>query len=75
MEVTLFLGWDWEGLYLDDELHDEGHSLRVTDVLNSLMVKGGEVTSVGIINEKGNWLQYEGYLPTSLKELVQLNKE
>lgn len=76
MIVTVFLGEDWQGLYLDGELERQGHSLRILEVLNSLKDHSGEpIRSVEVVEEKGDWLQYEGYLPVTVKELIEKNKD
>ncbi len=76
MIVTIFLGEDWQGLYIDGELERQGHRLDLIPVLYSIKDHGGEsITAIEEVEEKGDWLMYEGYLPETTKELFEKNKE
>lgn len=76
MIVTIFLGDDWQGLYIDGELQQQGHRLDLIRVLHNLKNHGGEsITTIEEVEEKGDWLMYEGYLPETTKELFEKNKE
>lgn len=45
-------------------------------MLNSLKDHSGEaISAVEVVEEKGDWLQYEGYLPVTVKELIEKNKD
>lgn len=44
MKVIHVYGEDWEGVYAGDNLLNEGHSIRISPLLSSLI--GCEITSV-----------------------------
>lgn len=53
--TRIFLADDWEGLYVNDELADEGHSLNLSDVIEWLIehnVSMGEMTYNSFILSK-----------------------
>lgn len=62
-EITIVSGDDWQGLYVDGKLVDEGHSIQL-DTFARIM---------GIdLNEKEadfDWLEKEGRMPDNLSEV------
>lgn len=60
--VSSSLG-DWEGLYRDGHLLDEGHSLRLDKILELL---GFEVEEKEAAQD---WLENEGSLPQDLEKV------
>lgn len=61
---------EWEGLYVDGTLVDEGHSLDTHDVLTIL---GKEFEfEVDEVEANGEWMEENGRLPTKLSQ-VQAN--
>lgn len=74
MIVTVFLGDEWEGLYLDGELRMQADTLDLLGVLDEMCMWSGEpIRSVRTIVENGDWLVGLGSLPDTLKELEELN--
>lgn len=73
MRVTHFEGYDWEGVYLDGILVEEGHSVKWQSIIEALMRKGKPITEFDNVVEKGNWLIYEGNLPETLDSLLTIN--
>lgn len=66
-KLTVIQTDDWEGLYLDDRLITEGHSIDWKYVLEKL----GYNTEANYLSEK-EWIEYlgdGGALPQSLNEL------
>ena len=63
VEITIVDADDWSGLYVNGELRDEGHSLRVSDVLEIL---GYKVTWKEC---DGDWMDEHGTLPNKLSEV------
>ncbi len=62
---TLVNGDDWHGLYVDDKLVLEGHSLPLLEVLG-IALDHGPVTEVVSIDANYRWLEELGYLPPAL---------
>ncbi len=63
---------DWEGLYLDNELYCEGHSLRIEDVFDIINDHHiSEAKSFGVYYE---WLNMVGSLPNNLNEIPEQEK-
>lgn len=62
--IVFVSGDDWEGMYLDGELVDEGHSLNVFKVLEKL----------GLAHEirdlDSEWIEERGSLPDYLKDVM-----
>lgn len=79
MIITIFVGSDWEGIYFDNDLWEQGHSVDIDKAIKEYCLyknlpKGMAVHSIEYIHELGDWLQIEGYLPTTLDEVKELNK-
>lgn len=70
MDLHIVLCDDWEGLYIDGHLIQEGHSLSLMQVLETLSRRGQPIHA---LHEQ--WLDYEdmerlrGALPKTLEEL------
>ncbi|MBD3195598.1 MAG: hypothetical protein GF317_11110 [Candidatus Lokiarchaeota archaeon] len=60
--TRVLLADDWEGLYVNDELADEGHSLNITDVIEWLIkndVSMGEMTyNFFMLSKNGEYVDY-----------------
>lgn len=81
--LTIVYGEDWTGLYLDDRLLDQGHSLETGYVLEQLVAErvdmgdasvtflNGDMTihSCGLMMTIDSYLEDNGGLPQSLKDL------
>ena len=65
VKVGLVRGDDWEGLYLDGKLVEEGHHLRLTDVLKHFGIECEEVWP------DDSWLEERGRLPENFDEVPQ----
>ena len=66
LKVTIVSnGDDWNGLYLDGVLVQQGHEVSVRSVLKAL---GIECEEVWCDNE---WLEGQGELPAALDEVVR----
>lgn len=60
-------GGDWEGLYLDDNLKFEGHSIKaweLGDLISRYLIT--DYTSFTVNNE---WMEEQGYLPENIKDI------
>lgn len=75
MNIVIFKGYDWEGMYVNSKLELSDNSLDVDQVLRLIKKKGDKIESLEYINEKGDWLEVEGYLPYNLSVLKEKNKE
>lgn len=64
MELTYVMGDDWEGLYVDGEIFDQGHNLDWRYIIESLFNVGIETRYADL-----GWLDQEGYLPESLEDV------
>lgn len=62
-KITIVTSNDWQGLYADGKLLDEGHYVRLDDALRLL---GHDVEGYEIDNE---WMENEGGLPNDLKDV------
>ena len=62
-KIDIVFGDDWEGIYVDNVLIDEGHSLQVGDVLALL---GYDVSARECDYE---WLYEMGSLPKTLDKV------
>lgn len=71
--VTFVYADDWEGVYVDDKLLSQAHSLDGYTVVELLWQAGIQVSCV-FSEEAGEWLYDEGYLPDTLQEFMEKNK-
>jgi hypothetical protein len=62
-KITYVRGQDWEGLYIDGELVEEGHSICVEEVVEAL-----GFTCERIMADQ-EWLEDRGDLPYCLGEV------
>lgn len=71
IDVTFARGDDWEGLYVDGVLQQEGHSIPAHDILEWIK-DFGEVTISEYESREVNlsWLDDRGSLPHYLTEVV-----
>lgn len=56
---------DWEGIYLDGKLVDQGHSLDLVQTLKRLGI------DVRVVEPSHDWLMSRGRLPDTLDEVVE----
>lgn len=59
-KVTLVLANDWDGLYVDDKLVTQDHSIYASEALEAVGF------SVGVVEADDEWLKRRGQLPVSL---------
>lgn len=53
---------DWEGMYIDGKLFDEGHSLNLKEVLRMLInARLLNATLGGTIEKSDKWFEDNGY--------------
>lgn len=64
-KIVIVSGDDWEGLYIDGKIVDQGHRLRLEEVLRLL---GFDVDCKEADNE---WLEQYGNLPDKLKDVKE----
>ncbi len=63
----------WEGIYVDDALAKEGHSIRTSAVLDLVFMDGRTIRSLTYLHLDGMRnarLEDEGNLPASIAELL-----
>jgi hypothetical protein len=63
--ITFVDGDDWEGLYLDGKLVDEGHHVRLGDIFRHLGI------AFNVIYPDMEWLGERGNLPQNLDEVEE----
>lgn len=68
MRILYARGDDWEGIYFNDVLYDEGHTLRLGGVLRAL--DGQVMTSFEEKFVNLDWLAYLGSLPGESSEII-----
>ena len=73
MKITLVNGDDWEGIYIDNELMMENHSLHLGRTLKLIQDKmSGRMDKIEHLSEivaDGEWLEERGCLPKKLDEV------
>jgi hypothetical protein len=69
MKVDLVSGDDWSGLYIENKLMMENHSLNVSRVLQ-LLSDHGIIAGFKEITADEDWLEERGRLPEELNEVV-----
>lgn len=62
-KVTFVDGDDWEGLYLDGTLVEQGHHVRLEDVMKHLGVR------YDALYADQEWLEARGRLPENLEDV------
>lgn len=66
---------DWEGLYINGELVEEGHSLNWRRVISKHFLRDSfYIEGMEDIEVKGEWLSEEGSFPILLEELLKKEK-
>lgn len=64
-KITFVDGDDWEGLYINNKLVLENHSLRISDVLKALGIKYESIIA------DDEWLASCGNLPENLADVKE----
>lgn len=67
MKVIRIQALDWEGLYFDGVLADEGHSLRLGNILSLLV--GKTITEVVTYGIDQDYMEDLGDLPEKFSEI------
>jgi hypothetical protein len=62
-ELVIAYGDDWEGLYIDGQLQEEGHSISLYHFCKAV---GIELTQKGVDTD---WLENRGNLPSKISEV------
>jgi len=70
-DVNFVSNYDWQGLYINGVLVDEGHSLNVPDVLRHLERR--HAINLKTLEADEDWLQECGSFPMEFHK-VKLNK-
>ncbi len=73
IDVVAALGSDWDGLFVNGRLQQEGHHIRYDLLLEGLRdsyPQGVIVRSFAIKSVDSDWLEDEGSFPTSLAEVM-----
>lgn len=60
---------DWSGIYLDNELWTEYHSLHTNDWAE--IINNHHLESVDVIEVDGEWLEESGNLPQNFNGIPQ----
>lgn len=60
----------WCGLYLNEILIAQDHSLKIRDIFDIIIKNGGTITSYQNKRVDYDWMDERGDLPISLKEVV-----
>ena len=68
IDVKYVVGEDWEGIYVQDKLLDEGHKIRFDDGFEAICeyinnVEGVSEIKFSTYNIDQDWLEDEGNLP------------
>lgn len=63
---------DWEGIYVNDLLQDEGHTLKLPDIFSQYLMNKTIISFTQI--EAGEWLRDDGSLPITLEQVHQFNE-
>jgi hypothetical protein len=67
--VTLVFGNDWQGIYVNGELREEGHSISALNALCA--VKAAGAFEVDCVDADNDWLDHRGDLPQRLEDVVK----
>lgn len=68
-EVVVLLGDDWSGIYVDDKLVYENHSIPLHELAKAIGFK-----LVHVDSEKEAWAEYDYRCPRQLAEFKQPKK-
>lgn len=71
LAITLVCGDDWTGLYIDDQLVTENHTLPARLVLE-MLAKRKLLTFKSLVPDQ-DWLEGEGSLPPMLGDVLLEN--
>lgn len=74
LDVKYVVGEDWEGIYVNNVLVDEGHKIRFKDGFETICKYINEVESVDSIEFSTydidqDWLEDEGGLPEKFEDI------
>lgn len=71
MRLTRVTSDDWEGLYLDDKLISQGHSVDVIYVLRRYIKNNGAIVLDEVVSYPADedWMKDRSDLPESLREV------
>lgn len=72
MRAVIVYGSDWEGLYLDGYLAEEGHRLDGESALRAVAFRKDTIEDVLVMDVRYNLEDY-GNLPQDFKEFLELN--
>lgn len=69
MKLTRVTSDDWQGLYLDDKLISQGHSVDVIYALRRYIMKNGAIVldEVSSCTADEDWMKDRSDLPESLR--------
>lgn len=75
MKATLVFSddYDWEGLYLDNKLVQQGHRIDPYDMLVFWHKTGAILDERESVEVSGDWLEAWGALPATLEEFEKIN--
>lgn len=65
MKLTHVMADDWEGLYMDGKIVDQGHTINWQTMIENIF--GVSVESVEANYE---WLEKQGYYPVNLVDVI-----
>jgi hypothetical protein len=76
MKVAIVRGEDWEGLYINDRLMNENHSIMtaraleiLSEAFNALPPNSNPIIEVEAVDADDEWLSTRGSLPRNLKDV------
>lgn len=67
IEVDYVIGDDWQGLFFDGHLVDEGHSISIPNIF--LMLEGSVLKSYRVHEADLDWLDEMGSFPVKFEEV------
>lgn len=66
-DVNFVSNYDWQGLYINGILVDEGHSLNVEEVLHHLQTR--HAINLKICSADEDWLNSQGSFPRDFAKI------
>jgi len=69
MKITIAMGHDWEGLYIDGQLADEGHSINLRDFVSHIQQRKQPIETAVFRDVDDDWLELQGVFPRDIKEV------
>ena len=70
MKITYVVSSDWAGLYVENHLYAEGHSISVSEVIELFIQTNVTVTEFEQKECSDLWIDDVGSLPENLAEVV-----